>query len=293
MVGDKGIKKYFWVLFFLLPSLLGLLVFTVIPMLASLGLTLFDWDLLTSPEFVGFDNYKELFTDPVFWQSLSHTFYFIAGYVPIVIVLGLGVALLLNQKLKGRAIFRAAFFTPVISSWVAVSLLWIWIFSPKYGILNYLLSLFSIAGPQWLYDAKWAMPAVIITSIWKDIGYIMIMYIAGLQNIPEVYYEAAALDGANRWQRLIYITLPTLSPTTFFAVMISLINSFQVFDQVWIMTQGGPANATSTLVQQIVMNATRYGRYGYASTYSWVLFVIIFAFTLLQNYLQKRWVFYE
>jgi len=293
MAGDKGLKKYFWVLFFLLPSLLGLLIFTVLPMLASLGLTMFEWDLLTTPEFVGFDNFKHLFTDPTFWQSLSHTLYFIVGYVPIVIVLGLGVALLLNQTIKGRSFSRAAFFTPVISSWVAVSLLWMWIFSPKYGILNYLLGLFSITGPNWLYDTHWAMPAIIITSIWKDIGYIMIMYIAGLQNIPDEYYEAAALDGASRWQKLIYITLPMLSPTTFFALMISLINSFQVFDQVWIMTQGGPANSTTTLVQQIVMNATRYGRYGYAAAISWVLFLIIFGFTVLQNHLQKRWVFYE
>lgn len=293
MAGDKGLKKYFWVLFFLLPSLLGLLIFTVLPMLASLGLTMFEWDLLTTPEFVGFDNFKHLFTDPTFWQSLSHTLYFIVGYVPIVIVLGLCVALLLNQKIKGRSFSRAAFFTPVISSWVAVSLLWMWIFRPKYGILNYLLGLFSITGPNWLYDTHWAMPAIIITSIWKDIGYIMIMYIAGLQNIPDEYYEAAALDGASRWQKLIYITLPMLSPTTFFALMISLINSFQVFDQVWIMTQGGPANSTTTLVQQIVMNATRYGRYGYAAAISWVLFLIIFGFTVLQNHLQKRWVFYE
>lgn len=293
MAGDKGLKKLFWVLFFLLPSLLGLLIFTVIPMLSSLGLTLFEWDLLTSPNFVGLDNYKRLFKDPIFWQSLAHTLYFIVGYVPIVIVLGLCVALLLNQKLKGRSFIRAAFFTPVISSWVAVSLLWMWIFSPKYGILNYILSLFSISGPNWLYDTSWAMPAIIITSIWKDTGYIMIMYIAGLQNIPDEYYEAAALDGASGWQKFIHITLPILSPTTFFVIMISLINSFQVFDQVWIMTQGGPANSTTTLVQQIVMNATRYGQYGYASTYSWVLFAIIFGFTVLQNRLQKRWVFYE
>lgn len=293
MAGDKGLKKLFWVLFFLLPSLLGLLIFTVIPMLSSLGLTLFEWDLLTSPNFVGIDNYKRLSKDPIFWQSLAHTLYFIVGYVPIVIVLGLCVALLLNQKLKGRSFIRAAFFTPVISSWVAVSLLWMWIFSPKYGILNYILSLFSISGPNWLYDTSWAMPAIIITSIWKDTGYIMIMYIAGLQNIPDEYYEAAALDGASGWQKFIHITLPILSPTTFFVIMISLINSFQVFDQVWIMTQGGPANSTTTLVQQIVMNATRYGQYGYASTYSWILFAIIFGFTVLQNRLQKRWVFYE
>jgi len=293
MAGDKGLKKYFWVLFFILPSLLGKLIFTVFPMLTSLGLTMFEWDLLTTPEFVGFENFKYLFTNPTFWQSLLHTLYFIVGYVPIVIVLGFGVALLLNQKIKGRSFSRAAFFTPVISSWVAVSLLWMWIFSPKYGILNYLLGLFSITGPNWLYDTQWAMPAIIITSIWKDIGYIMIMYIAGLQNIPDEYYEAAALDGAGRWQKLIHITFPMLSPTTFFALMISLINSFQVFDQVWIMTQGGPANSTTTLVQQIVMNATRYGRYGYAAAISWILFLIIFGFTVLQNHLQKRWVFYE
>lgn len=293
MAGDRGIKKYFWILFFILPSLLGLLIFTILPMLASLGLTLFDWDLLTPPKFVGLANFKQLFADPIFWKSLTNTLYFIACYIPVVIILGLLVALLLNQNIKGRSFLRASFFTPVISSWVAISLLWTWIFSPKYGIMNYVLGLFSITGPNWLYDTHWAMPAIIITSVWKDIGYIMIMYLAGLQNVSDEYYEAAELDGANSWQKFIHITFPMLSPITFFALIISLINSFQIFDQVWIMTQGGPANSTTTLVLQIVMNATRYGRYGYAAAISWVLFMLIFGFTVLQNQLQKKWVFYE
>jgi len=203
------------------------------------------------------------------------------------------VALLMNQKLIGRTFFRGAFFMPVISAWVAVALMWTWIFNPKFGIVNYLLGMIGITGPAWLYDPNWAMPAIILTSVWKDTGFIMVLFLASLQNIPHEYYEAAALDGANAWAKFRYITLPLLSPTVFFTLIISLINSFQVFDQVWIMTQGGPAGSTSVLVEQIVNNSFRYGRMGYAATLSWVLFLIVFAVTIFQTRMQKNWVAYE
>ena len=293
MAGEKGLRKYGWVLFFLFPSLIGLALFTLIPILASLGLTLFEWDLLTPPEFVGLGNFQRLISDQDFWSSLAHTLSFIVGYIPLVMVLALGVAVVLNQKLKGVIFFRAAFFTPVVSAWVAIALLWSWIFNPKFGIVNYLLGLVGIQGPAWLFDPHWAMPAIIITSVWKDIGFLMVMFLAGLQGIPQEYYEAAAIDGAGGWQRFRRITLPLLSPTTFFALIISLINSFQVFDQVWVMTGGGPAGATSVLVERIVKNAFSYSRMGYAATLSWVLFLLVFTATLIQMRLQKRWVTYD
>lgn len=293
MVGERGLRKFFWLSFFLGPSLLGLLLFTATPILASLGLTLFEWDLLTAPDFVGLDNFRRLLQDDSFWQALGNTLYFIAGYIPLVMVFALGVAVVLNQKLKGIVLYRTAFFIPVVSAWVAVALLWKWIFNPRMGLLNYLLSLVGIDGPAWLLDPTWAMPAIIITSVWKDIGFIMIMFLAGLQGIPEDYYEAAEIDGASGWQQLRHITLPLLSPTAFFALIISLINSFQVFDQVWIMTGGGPAGATVVLVERIVKNAFSYSRMGYAAAISWVLFLLVFGATALQMKLQKRWVHYE
>lgn len=293
MAGEKGLHRFFWVAFFLGPSLAGLLLFTATPILASLGLTLFEWDLLRPPQFVGLDNFRRLSSDRSFWQALGNTLYFIVGYIPLVMLFALGVAIVLNQKLKGIVLYRTAFFIPVVSAWVAVALLWKWIFNPRLGLLNYLLGLVGIDGPAWLLDPTWAMPAIIITSVWKDIGFVMIMFLAGLQGIAEEYYEAAAIDGASGWQRLRHITLPLLSPTAFFALTISLINSFQVFDQVWIMTEGGPAGATTVLVERIVKNAFSYSSMGYASAISWVLFLLVFSATALQMRLQKRWVHYE
>jgi multiple sugar transport system permease protein len=295
MAGEKGLYKYLWVLFFISPSLLGLIIFMVLPMLASLGLTFMEWDPLlpTRFSFIGFTNYQNLVRDKTFFSALFHTLYYIGGYIPLVLASGLGVAILLNQKLKGLAFFRGAYFIPVISAWVAVALLWSWIFNPQYGLLNYLLSLVGIQGPAWLFDPKWAMPAIIITSVWKDIGFISILYLTGLQNIPDEYYEAASMDGAGILQKFHKITIPLLGPTTFFALIISLINSFQVFDQVYVMTGGGPAGATTVLVERIVNHAFRYGRMGYAATISWVLFLLVFIVTLFQTRLQKRWVTYE
>jgi len=180
----------------------------------------------------------------------------------------------------------------VVSSWISVALLWMWILNPKFGLINYALSLLGIRGPAWLFDPRWAMPAIILTSVWKDTGYIMILLLAGLQDIAPVYYEAASLDGAGPLSRMFRITLPLLTPTLFFSLIISLINSFQVFEQVWVMTGGGPGGATSVLVEQIFRNATSYNRLGYASALSWVLFFFVFLTTRIQFHLQKRWVHY-
>lgn len=278
---------------FLGPSLLGLLVFTFGPIVASLGLTFYDWNLLSDPEYVQFDNYVELYHDEGFRIAFQHTLTFIVLYIPGVLISALLVAMLLNEPLRGIGFFRTAVFVPVVSSWVVVSLMWKWIFNPRFGLLNFLLAQIGITGPSWLFNPDTALYAIIITSVWKDVGFITVMLLAGLQNIPQTYYEAAAVDGAGWWRRWRSITLPLLTPSIFFALIISLINSFQIFDQVWLMPERFARRGTTVIVEQIVNNAFRYNRMGYAATMSWVLFGVIFVITLVQFRLQKRWVHYE
>lgn len=287
MVGDNGWRHKAWVALFVLPGFSVLLLFVIGPILASLVLTVYEWDLLTDPVFVGGGNFRRLAGDDTFWAALRHTVSYIVGYVPLVMVAALGVALALNTRMPALGAIRTAFFLPVVSSWVAVALLWTWMFNPKFGLVNYGLSSLGIDGPAWLYDPNWAMPAIILTSVWKDLGFVMVVFLAGLQSIPRDYYEAASLDGANSWERLRSITLPLLAPTTFFVAIISIINSFQVFTQVWIMTEGGPSGSTTVLVERIVKHAFSYGEMGYAATISWVLCLIVFSVTMLQNRLQK------
>lgn len=288
MVGMTRKKTLFWLCIFLLPNLLGFLLFTVIPIISSLTVSFTDWDLIGSIEFIGFDNYINLFQDAEFWVSFKNTFLFILGYIPLVMVLGLSCALLLNKKMRFRAFFRATYFLPVITSWVAVSLVWKWLYNPSYGLINYVLSLIGITGPEWLSDPSTAMIGIVITSAWKDIGFVMVLFLGGLQNISPSYYEAASIDGAGKFREFWNITLPLLAPTTFFVTIISLINSFQVFDQVMIMTEGGPGGATNVLVQNIYNHAFRYYEMGYASAMSWILFIVIFIFTIIQMKFQNK-----
>ena len=295
MAGDHGWQKWKWVLFFIAPSLIGLSIFILIPILTSVWLSFQDWNLLSPPEFIGLANFQELLEDAAFWRALQYTLGFIVLYIPLVFVLGLGLALLLNQKLRGVVIVRAATFLPVVASWVVVSLIWKWIFNPQYGLINYGLSWLGIEGPAWLFDANTALYALVITSVWKDLGYVAVMYLGGLQSISPIYYEASHIDGANALQRLRFITLPLLTPTMFFIVIILLINSFQVFDQFWLMPMRDSAAArqVQALVTAVVQNAFSYNRMGYASAMSMVLFILIFAITFAQLRLQNRWVHYE
>jgi multiple sugar transport system permease protein len=295
MVGEQGLNKWKWVALFVGPSLIGLLIFTIIPIIASLALTFHDWNLLRAPEFVGLDNFKELLADDSFWSALNNTLGYLILYIPSVMVLALGVALLLNRPLRGVLVVRTATFLPVVASWVVVSLIWKWIFNPSYGLINPPLASFGIDGPEWLFDARTALLAIVITSVWKDLGYIAVMFLGGLQSVPEQYYEAARIDGAGAWQRFRYVTLPLLTPTMFFIVIILLINSFQVFDQVWLMPMRDSAadRQVEVIVTEVVKNAFSYNRMGFASAISWVLFAIIFAITIVQLRLQKRWVYYE
>jgi multiple sugar transport system permease protein len=288
MEGVTGRGRYIALAILLLPSLIGMGTFYILPVISSFVLSFSKWDLLTPIQWIGFGNYVRALGDPAVQQALRNTVTFILGYLPSVVAIGLGIALLINRKLKGRTIFRAIYFVPVVTSWVAVSLVWKWLLNPQYGLVNWLLSLVGIQGPGWLFDPNWAMPGVIMATIWKDIGFVAVIYLAGLQEIPENLIEAADIDGANAWQRFWSITWPLLAPTTFFVTTISLISSFQVFDQVFIMTNGGPVGATTTMVQLIYKNAFGYGQMGYASAISWVLFALIFIVTITQNILQKR-----
>jgi multiple sugar transport system permease protein len=278
---------------FIAPSLVPMLAFTIGPMLASLGISFTNWSLLAPAHWVGANNYRTLWSDAEFRSSLGHTLVFIAGYLPLVLISGLAVALALNQRIRGLAVFRTIYFLPVVTSWVVVALIWKWLLNPQTGVVDYLLGLVGIQGPGWWVDPHWAMPSIILASAWKDIGFVMIILLAGLQSIPDDYYEAASLDGAGRLALFRHITLPLLSPALFFVVVISLINNFQVFDQVWVMTQGGPAGSTSVVMERIVKNAFSFGRMGYASAMSWVLFAVILMITLAQFRLQRRWVNYE
>eukprot|EP01037_Dinobryon_pediforme_P001243 gene1243-1258_t len=233
-------------------------------MFAAVCLSFASWDLLSPIKWIGFANFTELFSHAIFYKSLLNSLIFIAGYLPLVYFLGLAAALGLNKKFRGSSILRAAYFLPVVTSWVIVSLLWKWILNPDGGVVNSFLHVFGIHGPGWWTSPTWAMPSVIIASVWKDLGYVMLILLSGLQSIPPEYQEAASMD------------------------VISLINNFQVFDQIYLMTGGGPDGATSVLVQQIVKNAFDYGRMGFASAMSMVLFAIILLITLVQLRLQKR-----
>lgn len=294
MAGQSGLQKWKWVAVFLAPSLLGLLVFIIYPIASSLWLSFNDWNLLSPPKFVGLQNFQKLFGDPSFWSALRYTLTFIALYVPTVFVLGLGLALFLNQKLRGILIVRTATFLPVVASWVVVSIIWKWIFNPSYGLVNFALGLVGIQGPAWLFEPQSAVYAMVITSVWKDVGYIALLYLGGLQGISETYYEAARIDGANRWRLLRSITLPLLTPTMFFVAITLLINYFQMFEQVWLMPMRDSAadRQVEVVVTEVVKNAFSYNRMGYASAMSWVLFILIFIITFVQLRLQKRWVYY-
>ncbi len=292
MVGQHGWRRTGTILVFLLPSLVPLLLFTIGPMLAAVGLSLLRWDLLRAPTFIGLDNFVHLANDTRFHGAILHTIEFVGGYLPLVFGGGLLIALALNQRLRGLPIFRMVYFMPLVTSWVVVSLMWRWLLDPGAGIVNFGLSLLGIQGPGWWADPAWAMPSVIIASAWKDLGFVMIILLAGLQAIPDEYYEAASVDGAGRWIRFRHITMPLLTPSIFFVLVISLINNLQVFDQVWVMTGGGPAGATSVVVEQIVRHAFSYGQMGYAAAMSLVFFVALLALTAVQFRLQRRWVNY-
>ncbi|HDN79648.1 MAG TPA: sugar ABC transporter permease [Chloroflexi bacterium] len=284
-------EQALWAYIFLSGSLLGLLVFWVFPIVAAFGLSFVKWSLLSPPKWAGISNFRRLLNDPYFWNALKNTFYYVAGVMPG-IAISLFLAVLLNQGLKFTTFYRTIYYLPTITMWVAIALVWKWLYSPQYGLVNWVLSLFGIHGPAWLSDPKWAMPAQIFVSWWKGAGYNMVIFLAGLQGIPQIYYEAAAIDGANWWQRFRHITLPLLTPTIYFVVVMTFIGSFGVFAQIYIMTEGGPGQATTTIMYYLYNNAFKYFDIGYADVLAIAFFVIVFIFTIIQAKLQERWVHY-
>ena len=278
---------------YLLPTLLGLLLFSAGAVVASFLISFTSWDMITRPELVWFQNYLSLWRSDLFWEVVLNTLYFILLAVPLSVSCSLALALAANTSLRGITFFRTAYFLPVVSSMIAVALVWSWIFNPEYGLLNYLLQVtFGVKGPAWLTSTAWAMPAMVIVTVWKGLGYSMVIFLAGLQTIPQDLYHAATMDGAGVWKRFRHITFPMLSPTTFFVVVITLINAFQVFEQTYVLTRGGPANSTLTMSYYIYQNAFQYFQMGKAAALSYVLFAVIFVVTLIQFRIQKRWVFY-
>jgi multiple sugar transport system permease protein len=278
---------------FLLPTLIGLVLFSLGPVIVGFLVSFTNWNILLPPQWVGLQNYQTLIEQDLPHKVLWNTIYFTALNVPLNMAVALGVALLLNQQLRFAAFYRAVYFLPVVSSAVAASLIWTWLFSPNFGPINYFLESVGIPGPAWLGSTTWAMPAVIIMSVWKGFGTNMLIFLAGLQGIPQELEEAAMIDGANRWQRFWNVTWPLLTPTTFFVLVISCIVSFQVFEQVFVMTEGGPAYATTVLGLFIYLNAFRYNNMGYAASAAYVLFAIVLAITLAQFRLQARWTNYD
>ena len=222
-----------------------------------------------------------------------NTFYFTAGVIPFQTVLGLAIAVGLNQKLRFMTFYRAVYFVPVVTSAIAVSMVWQWMYQPQWGVINTLLGYIGIQVPNWLFSTRWAMPAVIILSIWKNVGYSVVLYLASLQSVPESLYESAMIDGANAWQRFIKITVPMISPTTFFIIVLSVIGSFQSFDQVYILTQGGPSRSTSVIAHYLYQNGFQFFAMGYAAAIAYVLFAMLLVLTVIQWYFRRRWVFGE
>jgi multiple sugar transport system permease protein len=287
----RGEHIWLWVL--LAPTLIGLLVGTLGPVLAAIGISFANWDVITPPSFAGIANYQRLLRDPTFSKALINTLYYVGVMVPVSTVLSLALALLMNQKLRAITWYRTAYFLPVVSSTVAVALVWSWIYSKDFGLLNFVLRSLGMNPVAWLSSTKWAMPAVIIMGVWGTLGEGMIIFLAGLQSISQSYYEAAEVDGASGWQKLWKITLPLITPSLFFYFIITMINAFQTFEQIYIMTRGGPVNSTTTIVYYIYRNAFRNFKMGYASAQAIVLFAIIMVLTLIYWRLQEKWVVYD
>ena len=283
-----------WAWVFLAPTLIGLGILSAGPILAALAISLTKWDLLTAPRFIGVDNFTTLLADHRFLTALRNTTFYTVTSVPLGLVLGLGLALALNQRLRAISWIRTAYFLPVVTSTVAIALVWSWIYSPDSGPLNGLLAAVGLPAQKWITDPFWAMPSIVVMSVWQGLGTTVIIFLAGLQAIPEDYYDAASVDGAGAWARFRYVTLPLLTPSFFFTGILALIDSFQVFDQVYVLARPGrPTDATVTLVYTIYENGFQNFKMGYAAAQAWILFIIVAVLTIVYFRLQNRWVHYQ
>lgn len=274
------------------PWIIGFVLWTLGPMIASLVISFTEWDLISAPRWVGLENVTAMMDDALVIQAITVTTIYAITSVPLHLVVGLLLALLLNADIKGLRFYRTAFYMPSVLSGVAVALLWRWLFSTEFGLINSILSNFGIRGPSWLGDPQWALPSLVLMSVW-GVGSGAIIYLAGLQGIPTDLYEAAQVDGATGWGRFWYVTLPLMTPVLFFQLVTGLIAALQVFTQAFIMTDGGPNNATLFLLLYLYRNAFEYFRMGYASALAWLLFVYILVLTLISFRLSDLWVYYE
>ncbi|NLE99670.1 MAG: sugar ABC transporter permease [Anaerolineales bacterium] len=278
----------------LLPALVIFGVFSYYPIARAFHISLLDWDGISkTPAFVGLDNYARALIDPLFRRAFRQTIYYMLGVVPGTMLTGLFLAVLLNTKFKGRAFFRTIYYLPNVAPTVAASVIWKLILDGNWGLMNFALKKVGLPAPNWLFDPQWAMVAIIIMGIWANAGYQMVIFLAGLQGIPDVYYEAARMDGAGRWQQFRFVTMPLLSYTTFFVLITSVIGSFQVFGSIYILTNGGPVQSTIVMVFLIYQRAFKYFQMGYGSALAYVLFAIVLLLTLFQFWVGRKLVYYE
>jgi multiple sugar transport system permease protein len=283
------------VILFLGPAMLAIGVFFFLPVIAAFVLSFTDFDIyalgsFSYARFVGLKNYAQLLTDPLFWKAFRNTLEFLLVGGPLSIGVSLGAALMIQSKLvRWKGFFRTAYFSPVVTTLVAVAVVWRFVYHPRFGILNYLLSFAGISGVDWLGDQHWAMPAIILMAVWKNFGYNMVIFIAGLQNIPGELYEAASIDGAGRFQQFRTITVPLLAPTTVYISILTMIGYFQLFSEPYVMTQGGPLNSTLSVVLLMYQQGFRWWNMGYSAAIAFVLFAFILAGSLIQSRIQKRW----
>ncbi len=282
-------KQYFAGYLFILPALAGTFTFIIIPIFCSFGLSFTKWDLLNDIQYVGLQNYKDVFTEPVLVKILINTFVYAISVTVLGVTIPLVLAYILNCKIRGANFFKTAYFLPFITPMIVIGIIWEWIFDPNVGILNQVLHIHI----NWLYDTNFAMPALIIVSVWKLIGYNMVIFLSGYSTLNNDLFEASKIDGANALETFMYVTVPLLSPTIFFVVIITAISSFQVFDLIYIMTEGGPLDSTNVLVYSIYKNAFEYFKVGKASALAYVLFAIIFILTLFQWHIRKKLVYLE
>ena len=287
-------REAFWGYLFLMPWALGLLFWFLGPMVASLVLSFTSYDIISPPRFIGWENYVNAFTeDDLFWPSLGRTFYYALVTVPLGITGSLLLAVLLNRKIPSKNLFRTLYFLPHVTPTVATILLWRWILQPEIGLANYLLEMVGIEGPRWLGSTEWAIPSLILMALWSGVGgNRMMIFLAGLQGVPEELYEAAEIDGANVWHKFRHVTVPMITPTIFFNLVLGILGALRVFASAFIATQGGPAYATWFYALHIYTQAFRYFYLGYASALSWLFFIIMFGFTYVQFRSSTRWVFY-
>ncbi len=272
---------------FLAPALILMAIFIVIPVVASFVISLTDFDIFaladwSNAEFIGFENFVRLFQDELFWKALKNTLYFVAVGMPLAVILALTLALLLNSPLnRAKSLFRVGYYLPSITETVAIAVVWRWVLNSRYGILKHALEIVGIQAPNWLGDPRWAMPAIIMMAVWKGLGHNALIFLAGLQSIPSTVYEAARIDGANGWTQFRYVTLPLLAPTTFFVGIMTLIGYLQLFAEPYTMTDGGPLDATLSIVLYMYRHGFKFFNLGYASAMAYVLFALIFIATLL------------